>query len=389
MASEVALALVLLIGSALLIRSFVALYSVDPGFNAENVITMNVFVAGKAKAADVIRAGLDRVRMIPGVESAGATCCEPLSQATYDENFDIVGGASGPDVGWATVTPGFFETLKIPLKRGRIPSTADDGQSTPVVWISEHMARQFWPGRDPLGVRIAIGRGGGQPAFKEEPVRQIAGVVGDIRSEGLDIKPRAIMYVPQAQLPNAESAFFARLLPVAWVVRSRGESRGLAAAIADQLRQATALPVTDLSSMQHAVQAQTSRRRFTMLLMSIFAGIALLLAAIGIYGLMAYTVEQRRREIGIRIMLGAEASQMRSMVVRQGMSLAVVGALAGLLLAWALTRLPSSFLFGVEGHDPAVFFAAPLVLIAVALAAVHGPATRAYCVDPIESLRHE
>lgn len=386
---EVALALVLLIGSALLIRSFAALYFVDPGFRTDHVISMNMMVAGRAKPADVIRAGLDRLLSVPGVESAGATCCMPLEQGTFDENFDIVEGPSCPDVGWATVTHGYFETLKIPLKRGRMPLPSDDRRSAPVVWISERMAQQFWPGRDPLGARIVIGRGRSSPAFKEEPIRQIAGIVGDIRSEGLDVKPRAIMYVPQAQLTDAESAFFARLLPVAWVVRTHGESHGLATVIAEQLRQATKLPVTDVSAVQNMVRAQINLQRFTMLLMSVFSAIALLLAAVGIYGLMAYTVEQRRQEIGIRMALGAEAGRMRAMVVRQGMGLAIAGAIVGLASAWALVRLLSSLLFGVGVHDPVVFLAAPLLLITVALAALHGPAARASRVDPIESVRHE
>jgi len=375
------------------------LYAVDPGFETKNVVTMNTLLSGpkyatSARAAEMIRAGLESVRAIPGVEVAGATCCLPPSQGTYDMNFDIVGrlGAGslpGQDVGWTMVSPGFFEALRIPLKRGRAFTDKDDGKSPPVVWISERMAAQFWPDRDPLGDRIVIGRGSGSPAFKDEPVRQIVGIVGDIRSEGLDTKPRAIMYVPQAQLPDAEGAFFFGLIPVAWVVRTHGDSAKLTQTIQERLRQASALPVTDISSMQHDVWAQTNRQRFSMLLMSVFGGIALLLAAIGIYGLMAYTVEQRKQEIGIRMALGAEASRVRSMVVRQGMGLAFAGVVAGLVSAWGLTRLMASLLYGVPARDPAVFLAAPIVLGVVALAAIYPPANRASRVNPCDSLRCE
>ena len=203
-----------------------------------------------------------------------------------------------------------------------------------MVVINERMAPQYWKDGNPLGERIAIGRGGGMKEFKDEPVRQIVGIVGDIRTEGLDTKPRPIMYIPQAQLPDAENALFLRLLPLAWVVRTQGKPLGLMPAIQEQLRHATGLPVTDVASMDQVVWAETARQRFAMLLMAVFGSTALLLAAIGIYGLMAYTVEQRRREIGIRLALGAESNQCKKYVVRQGMSLALAGVVAGLGAAW-------------------------------------------------------
>jgi ABC-type antimicrobial peptide transport system permease subunit len=197
------------------------------------------------------------------------------------------------------------------------------------------------------------------------------------------------MYVPQAQLPDAENTFFFRLLPLAWVVRTQGQPHALVPAIREQLRYATGLPVTDVASMDEVVWGQTARQRFAILLMAVFGSAALLLAAIGIYGLMAYTVEQRRREIGIRLALGAGASQVRNMVVRQGISLALAGVVAGLGAAWGLARLIANFLFGVRVHDPMVFFAVPVVLCIVALAAVYAPANRASRVNPIDSLRYE
>jgi ABC-type antimicrobial peptide transport system permease subunit len=197
------------------------------------------------------------------------------------------------------------------------------------------------------------------------------------------------MYIPQAQLPDAENALFSRLLPLAWAVRTRGQPRGLVPAIQEQLRHATGLPVTDVASMDQVVWADTARQRFAVLLMTVFGSTALLLAAIGIYGLTAYTVEQRTREIGIRMALGAESHQVRNMVVRQGMSLALGGVVAGLAAAWGLARLITSFLFGVRVHDLPVFVAVPIVLYIVALVAVYAPANRASRVNPIDSLRYE
>jgi putative ABC transport system permease protein len=397
--SEVGLAVVLLVGSVLLIRSFVKLTAVDPGFETKNVVTMNVLVSGKkysrsAAVAEIIRAGRERLRSMPGVIAAGATCCEPLSQGTYDMGFDIVdrpsGGSSiGQDVGWSIVSPGYFEAFKIPVKRGRTFSAQDDARSPAVVLISERMAKQFWPDGDPLGDRIAIGRGAGMNEFQDEPVRQIIGVVGDIRSEGLDAKPRPIMYVPQAQLPDAENAFFLRLLPLAWVVRTQSEPRTLLAAIPEQLRQSTGLPVTDVALMDHVVRAQVGTQRFSVTLMTVFGSIALMLAALGIYGVMAYTVAQRRQEIGIRMALGAQPGQVRSMVLRDGMSLTLAGVVTGLAAAWALARSIESLLYAVRIHDPIVFVAVPLGLSAVAMLAIWFPAHRASRVNPIDSIHYE
>jgi len=397
--SEVSLAVVLLVGSGLLIRSFAALYAVDPGFDAKNIVTMNVLLTGPkysktASVADTIRIGLAQLRALPGVTAASATCCLALTGATWDMNFDIVSrpaAASSTNqwVGWATVSPRYFEVLKIPIKRGRSFSVSDDSKSAAVVVINERMAQEYWKGGNALGERIAIGRGGGMKEFKDEPVRQIVGIVGDIRSEGLDTKPGPIMYIPQAQLPDAETALFLRLLPLAWVVRTQGKPRGLIPAIQEQLRHSTGLPVTDVASMDQVVWADTARQRFAVLLMTVFGSTALLLAAIGIYGLMAYTVEQRRREIGIRMALGAESHQVRNMVVRQGMSLAVAGVVAGIGAAWGLARLITSFLFGVQVHDLPVFVSVPIVLCVVALVAVYAPANRASRVNPADSLRYE
>ena len=354
--SEVGLAVILLVGSALLIRSFSALYKVDRGFETKNVLTMKTLIAGPKYAtstqlAVTVKAGLERIRALPGVLAASATPNLPLrGQSTLP--FDIIAqpAADGTKLiaGWTRVSPGFFDVFSIPIKRGRTFNENDTAKSAPVVIINESMAKQYWTDRDPLGDQIGIGRG----IMKElnlEPNRQIIGIVGDIRDIGLQNSPRPTMYVPQAQLPDAWTAQFEVDDFMNWIVRTHDDPRKLAPAIQDQLRQATGLPVSDLLLMDEVVSLSTARQRFSVLLMTIFGCVALLLlAAIGIYGLMAYTVEQRTQEIGIRLALGAEAKQLRNMVVRQGMTLAIGGVVIGLGAAWGVSRLMESLLFGVK-----------------------------------------
>ena len=394
--TEVTLALVLLIGSALLIRTAVALSHVNPGFDASNVLTMRMSLTGprflkSEGVAQLVRDGLERVRAIPGVIDASATCCVPL-QGGYGLPFKIVGRKSdGPFDGggsWMTVSPGYFEVFKIPVKRGRSFVERDDSHAPGAVIINEAMARQFWPKGDPLNERLIIGRGI-MREFADEPERQIIGVVGDTRDGGLNDEPGPAMYIPQAQVPDAANALNLRLTPIAWVVRTQAEPHSLSAAIQEQLRQATGLPVTDVRSMGEVVSLSTSRERFNMWLMTVFGVSALLLAAIGIYGLMAYSVEQRTQEIGIRLALGAQTTTVKNMVVWQGMRLAILGVVIGVLASFGLVRFISSFLYGITARDPLVFAGVPALLTLVALLAVWIPARRASRVDPIVALRYE
>jgi predicted permease len=395
--TEITLALVLLVGSALLIRTTAALGEVDPGFDAKNVLTMRMSLTGPqfltASGVDqTIRNAVERLEAIPGVELASATCCVPL-QGGYGLPFTIAGRplVKGPYHGgaaWKTVSPGYFKVFKIAVKRGRAFTDRDDAHATPVVLINEAMAQQFWPKADPIGERITIGHGV-MHEFANEPERTIIGVVADTRDGGLNSKPSPQMFVPQAQLPDAVNALNVGISPMAWVVRTRAAPLALSKAIEEQLRQSTGLPVSNIASMEDVVRASISRQRFRMWLMTAFGGAALLLAAIGIYGLMAYTVVQRTQEIGIRLALGASASQVRNMVVAQGMRLALVGVVAGMAAAFALSRLIASFLFGVKAWDPLVFVSVPLMLTAVALMAVWWPARRASVVDAISALRYE
>ena len=398
--SEVALALVLLIGSALLIRTAMALGRVDPGFDTSNVLTLKMSLKGaqyeKAEAVEqVVRTGVQELKAIPGVVEASATCCVPL-QGGYGLPFRIVGRPLAADSqgpyhgggGWATVSPGYFEIFKIPVKAGRTFNERDTSSSTPVVIINEAMAREYWSDGDPLSDRLVVGKGV-MPAFDAEGERQVIGVVADIRSDGLDTEPQPQMWIPQAQVPDAANALNVGLNPISWIVRTQVPPQSLSNAIQDGLRKATGLPVSNIQSMDEISALSVSRQKFNMWVMTIFGGCALLLAAIGIYGLMAYSVEQRTQEIGIRLALGAQVSQVRRMVVRQGMVLALIGVGIGLAAAFYLAHLITAFLFGVTARDPVVFAGVPVLLTLVALLAVWIPARRASSVDPLIALRYE
>jgi putative ABC transport system permease protein len=395
--SEMALALILLIGAALLIRTFLALRSVDPGFNAHNVLTMQMSLTGPrfektAGVAQLARDGIQRIESLPGVEAAGTTCCLPL-EGGFGLPFTILGRplTNGPyhgGGGWMTVSPRYFDVFKIPMMRGRAFTLRDDGNAPGVVIINQAMAHQYWPKSDPLKDRIVIGKGVG-PEF-DEPARQIVGVVADVRDGGLNRNPRPTMYIPVAQVPDGVTALNARIGPIAWIVRTRVSPHSLTSAIEKELREASGgLPVAHVRSMDEIVVQSTARADFNMVLLTIFGCSALLLAAIGIYGLMAYSVEQRTQEIGIRMALGAESHNVRNMVIVQGMRLALVGVVIGIAASFGLTRLIATFLFGVKSWDPTVFAIVPLILSAVALFAVWLPARRATRVDPIDALRYE
>jgi predicted permease len=394
--SEVALAVILLVGSALLIRTSIALHHVDPGFDASNILTMRMSLTGpkyleSVGVERVVRDGVERLQSIPGVEVASATCCVPL-EGGYGLPFIIVGrpleGPAHGGGGWLTVSPGYFDVFRIPVKQGRAFTDRDTKGTPPVVIINEAMARQFWPKGDPLNDRLAIGRGV-MREFADEPERQIVGIVGNVRDGGLNNDPGPTMYIPQGQVPDAANALNVKLTPIAWVVRTKVEPHSVSAAVQEQLRQATGLPVSDIRTMDEVVSRSTSRDRFNMWLMTVFGASALLLAAIGIYGLMAYSVAQRTQEIGIRLALGAEASNVKNMVVMQGLKLTITGIVIGLGCAFLLTRLLAALLFGVTARDPVVFGAVPVLLTLVALVAVWIPARRASRVDPILALRYE
>ena len=394
--TEMALALILLIAAALLIRTYIALRAVDPGFDRHNVLTMQMSLDSARfektiGVADLIRDGIQRIQALPGVEVASTTCCLPL-EGGFGLPFIIAGRPlEGPSHGggnWKMISSGYFDAFKIPILRGRPFTDRDNGSAPPVVIISEAMAKRFWPKTDPLNDRLIIGRGIG-PEF-EEPARQIVGIAADSRDNGLNRNPPATMYMPAAQVPDGRTAQTRRIIPLTWVVRTRVPPYSLSQPIQTALRAASGgLPVARIRTMDEVVARSTARQDFNMLLLSVFAGAALLLAAIGIYGLMAYSVAQRTQEIGIRMALGAETGDVRRMVVFQGMALALIGVLIGVAAAFGLSRLIASFLFGVKAWDPAVFVVVPVLLSTVALIAVWIPARRATRIDPLDALRYE
>lgn len=395
--SEIALALVLVIGAALLVRTSLALSAVKPGFDAQNVLTMRMSLAGpryvtSAAIDRLVQEGTRRLRSVPGVLSASATCCVPL-EGGYGLPFRVIGRplTEGPfhgGGGWQTVSPNFFEVFKISVVRGRAFTESDNAAGPPVVMVNEAMAARFWPKTDPLNERILIGKGIMKELELETP-RQIIGVVGNVRDGALNRDPQPTMYIPNAQVTDALNALNVRLTPLAWVVRTQGDPMRLSPQIQEQLRQASGLPVSDIRTMDEVISRSTSRQRFNMLLMTIFGASALFLAAIGVYGLMTYSVQQQTQEIGIRMALGAEAGRVLKMVIRQGLTFSVIGVVVGTAAAFALARLISTFLFGVQPRDPVVFIAVPVVLTAIALIAVIIPAIRATKIDPINALRYE
>jgi predicted permease len=395
--SEMALALVLVIGAALLIRTFMKLQSVDPGFDTHNVLTMAMSISGDrflktSGVAQVIRDGTERINAVPGVTSSAAACCLPL-EGGFGLPFNIVGRANGnnPNTGGAGYFPvswSYFDVFKVPVLRGRNFTEHDDGSAPGVVIINQAMARQFWPKGDPLNDRIVIGAGMG-PVFVE-PARQVIGVVGDTRDGGLNQDPYPTMYIPVAQMPDKVTELNSRIAPLWWIVRTRMEPHALTSAVTNAIREATGgLPVAHIRSMDEIVVQTTSRERFNMLLLSVFGASALLMAAIGIYGLMAYSVQQRTQELGVRMAMGAQAGNIRNMVVRQGMVLAAIGLVIGIGGAFWLTKFLTGFLFGVKTWDPMAFTVTPIFLCAVALVAVWVPARKATRIDPISALRFE
>ncbi len=395
--SEVSLALVLLVGAALLIRTFVALHAVNPGFDAHNVLTMEMSLtsdrfAKTAGFAQLDRAGRERLNAIPGVEVSAMTCCLPI-QGQFGLPFSIVGkpapqAKDSPGAGWMNASADYFKLFRIPVIRGREFNETDTGSSPWVVLVNETLARKFFPNQNPVGQQILIGHGVG-PDF-EEPARQIIGVVGDTHEGGLGRDPGPLMIVPNAQMTDGMSKLNAGIVPTRWVVRTHGDPKAAQAAIEEQLRIASGgFPVARVKTMDEIVSESTSRENFNMLLLTTFGAVALVLAAIGIYGLMAYSVEQRTQEMGIRMALGADRGTIRNLVVWHGMRLALVGVVLGIAASFGLTRFLATFLFGVKTWDPAVFVAVPVILSAVALLAVWLPAARAARLNPMQALRVE
>jgi len=257
-----------------------------------------------------------------------------------------------------------------------------------VVIINQAFARKYWPKGDPVGQRITIGKGLG-PQF-EEPAREIVGIAGNIRETGLQGVDEPVMYVPESQVTDGLTQLANSVLPLGWVIRSSSDPAALSSAVQAEFRAVDSMvPVSKVRTMEQVISESTARQSFNMLLLAIFAGLALLLAAIGIYGLMSYTVEQRRQEIGIRMALGAGRGDMLKLIVRHGMILAATGVVIGLAAAFGLTRVLASLLFGVKTTDPLTYASVGAILLVVALVASYIPARRATEIDPLIALRYE
>ncbi|MFP5265264.1 MAG: ABC transporter permease [Blastocatellia bacterium] len=380
---EVAIALFVLVGAGLMIKSFMRLSEVDPGFEPGNVLTMQVALT-QGKYPDAIqrvnffRQLIHRLEALPGVRAAGTISQLPMSGQNNDTRFFIEGkpdDRNNPTYANSRVaSPDYFRALGIPLLKGRYFSEADSETTPKVVIISESFAREFFPGEDPIGQHIAIDNG-------DEWKGEIIGVVGNIRHNGLAVEPWREMYVNQYQAPIGETNL---------VVSAGSDPAALTSAIKGEVQAMDKdVPLYAVRSMERLVSESVAQPRFRTLLLTIFAAVALVLAAVGIYGVMSYYVTQRTREIGIRMALGASSKDVLRLVVGQGMALAVSGVAVGLAGAFLLTRLMASLLYQVSAGDPATFAVISITLTAVALLASYIPARRATKVDPMVALRYE
>jgi putative ABC transport system permease protein len=383
--SEVALSLVLLIGAGLMIRSFWKLQNVDPGFDTSNALTMSIVLTPirysepHQRLAFVDRA-IEQIRAVPGVVSVGTTTKIPLAGGGSTQPFSIEGRpapaiAEQPMAQTRYISPDYFRAIGIPLRHGRFFSDYDRDNSVPVVIISEAMARRFWPGENPIGRRLT-------PSFHpEQGAREIVGVVGDVKTSGLEVDASAMMYLPykQAALPF-----------ISFVVRTTSNPESLVQPVSTAIYSIDKeQALTNIQTMDQVLIESLSKRRFNMTLLLTFAGMALVLAAVGVYGVMNYTVTLRRRELGIRMALGAGRMDVLRLVLGQGLTLTLIGVAAGLISAYALTRLMASLLYGVTATDYITFVSVSAVLIAVGVVASYVPARRATKVNPTIALRSE
>jgi len=394
--SEMALAVILLAGAALLIRSFAGLRNVNPGFDPRNVLTLHISLGARynstAQVTNLQRLAVERLEALPGVTAAAPMVALPVNNYGIDLPFRIEGrpleGRYHGSHFWRYVGPRYFDVFRIPVLRGRVFHQTDLAGSTPVVVINETMARRYWPKQDPLGERLTIGKGLG-PEF-DDPTRVIVGIVGDVREAGLSRPPQPVMYIPAAQVPDGLTRLANKVIPAAWAIRTSGDPLGLSAVIQQEFLALDAqLPVANLRTMEQVIRQATARENFNTLLLSIFAAMALLLAAIGIYGLMSYSVQQRSHEIGIRMALGAARGDVLRMFLTQGLRLTLIGLALGLAAAYGLALVLGRLLFALRPTDPTAFLAVAGLLAAVALLATWLPARRATRVDAVVALRYE
>lgn len=385
---EVALALVLLIGAGLMIKSFLRLQKVNPGFDPNNVLTMQVALP-RFKYSDVNHRAafyqqvLERMKNLPGVQSSGAITSLPLSGNNSSTSFVIEGrempaAVEKPLSEYRTISPDYFRAMSIPLLKGREFNELDHEKASGVVIINETMARRFFPNEDPIGKRLGLS---GPPDWRE-----IVGVVGDVKDLGLDAEPKPESYMPYLQSSLSYLEYSSMVL----VIRTAADPTSMVPTLRGVIQAVDRdQPIYNVKTMEQYLSESISQQQFNTLLLIIFGVVAIVLATIGIYGLMAYSVAQRTHEIGIRMAMGAQHSDVLKLVVGQGMILGLIGVTIGLVAAFALTRVLSSLLYQVSATDPFTFIGLSLLLVTVAMVASYIPAYRATKIDPIIALRYE
>jgi predicted permease len=381
---EVAMSLLLLVGAGLMIRSFLQLLRVDPGFKAENVLTMQLSLPQTKytlppQRAAFYRQVLQRLETVPGVRAVGAINQLPLTGSSSDRSFNVEGRPPQnppPNAEFRVVSPSYFRAITIPLVKGRYLADSDQETSPKAVIINQTMARRYWPNEDPMGKRISFD---GTPT--QQNWREVVGIVGDVRQLGLGSDAKPEMYVPFTQFPRANMTL---------VVQTAGDPANVTSAVRGEVRAIDGdLPVYNARTMEQVLSQSVARQRLNMLLLGIFASVALALAAIGIYGVMSYTTAQRMHEFGIRTALGARPKDLLRLVLGQGMILALIGVGIGLVAAFVITRIMSSLLYNVSATDPVTFLGIAVLLLLVALAACLVPARKATRVDPMIALRYQ
>jgi len=393
---EIGLSLILLAGAGLLLTSFWRLFNTPPGFDDRNLLTFKTSF-NKEQAGDSATLGrnlselIDQIQEQPGVDSAAAAMVLP-TQTGPDLPFDVVGrpaGAQGSagDEKYVPITANYFVALRIPVLNGRPFRSSDEHNSTPVVIVNQEFAHRYFPAENPIGRHILIGAAMG-PGFEDNP-REIVGVVGNTKQVGLDRPDPGVMYVPADQVPDALTRLDIGQLGMSWIVRVKSPQLGLV----DPLRQVFSrhgrIPLLNVESMQDLMGASVAQQRFSMLLLSIFGLISLVLGAAGLYGVMSYTVARQTKEIGIRMALGARPGDISQMVLREAFFLVGCGLTVGIIVSVAGAHLLRSLLFGVTPHDPITFVSAVAVLLIMGLFAAWWPARRAAKVDPMVALRYE
>jgi putative ABC transport system permease protein len=383
--AEVALALVLLSGAGLLIKSFAKLQNVNPGFNPRNALTFEISLPKiqYPDDASIVRFNNEaqrRIAALPGVHAAGFTTILPLGGTNSDWSFDIEGVPSTdnsptPDEEKRQVSPDYFHALQTPLIKGRFFTEADNADAPRVIIVNQAFAKKFLPNENALGKRITFSNPKKNPKWIT-----IVGVVGDIRHFGLDVDPKPEMYVPFAQEPYSTTIY---------VVRSNQDLGGLLPAIRREIGAIDpAVPLANVRTFENVIADSIAPRRLSVILLGVFAGVAVLLASVGIYGVMSFLVVQRTHEIGVRMALGAQRSDVLRLVVGHALKLVGIGTVVGLLLAFMSTRALSALLYSVGAFDPTTFIFVTIALAAVALLASYIPALRATRADPMLALAH-